>query len=82
MGGFMAIRAVGSIAGVIVLLLAVFVIGMRFKLAPVLNAVRRFNRSVTNPRVLRTAGAAGEQTSVSSTSDGNREGPSRRPSRR
>jgi hypothetical protein len=51
MGGFMAIRAVGSIAGVIVLLLAAFVIGMRFKLAPVLNAVRRFNRSVTNPRV-------------------------------
>jgi deazaflavin-dependent oxidoreductase (nitroreductase family) len=55
---------VGSIAGVIVALLAVFVIGMRWKLPPVLNAIRRFNRSVTNPRVLRTAGTAGEQTSV------------------
>lgn len=60
----MATRAVGSIAGAIVLLLAVFVIGMRWKLPPVLNAIRRFNRSVTNPRVLRTAGTAGEQTSV------------------
>jgi deazaflavin-dependent oxidoreductase (nitroreductase family) len=64
MGGFMVIKAVGSVAGVIVLVLAVFVIGMRLKLAPVRNAVRRVNRTVTNPRVLRTAGTAGEQTSV------------------
>jgi deazaflavin-dependent oxidoreductase (nitroreductase family) len=64
MGGFMAKGAVGSIVGVIVLLLAVFVIGMRWKLSPVLNAVRRINRSVTNPRVMRTAGTAGETTSV------------------
>lgn len=60
----MAIRAAGAIAGVIVLLLTAFVIGMRWKLPPVINALRRFNRSVTNPRMLRTAGAAGEQTSV------------------
>jgi deazaflavin-dependent oxidoreductase (nitroreductase family) len=60
----MAIRAVGAIAGVIVLLLTAFVIGMRWKFPPVINALRRFNRSVTNPRVLRTAGTAGEQTSV------------------
>ena len=28
------------------------------------NTVRRMNRSVTNPRVMRTAGTAGTQTSV------------------
>jgi deazaflavin-dependent oxidoreductase (nitroreductase family) len=37
---------------------------MRWKLPPVINAVRRMNRSVTNPRVMRTAGSAGTQTSV------------------
>jgi deazaflavin-dependent oxidoreductase (nitroreductase family) len=60
----MAIRAVGAIAGAIVLLLTAFLIGMRWKLPPVINALRRFNRSVTNPRVLRTAGTAGGQTSL------------------
>jgi deazaflavin-dependent oxidoreductase (nitroreductase family) len=54
----------GSITGVIVLLLALLVVGMRWKLSPVLDAVRRINRSVTNPRALRTAGSAGEQTSI------------------
>jgi deazaflavin-dependent oxidoreductase (nitroreductase family) len=37
---------------------------MRWKLPPVIDALRRLNRSLTNPRVLRTAGAAGTQTSV------------------
>ena len=55
---------VGSVVGVVALLLALLVIGMRFKVPPVLKAVRRMNRSVTNPRVMRTAGSTGEQTSV------------------
>ena len=38
--------------------------GMRWKMPPVLDAVRRMNRSLTNPRVMRTAGSAGTQTSV------------------
>ena len=55
---------VGSVVGIVVLLLALLVIGMRWKVSPVLTAVRRMNRSVTNPRVLRTAGSAGDQNSV------------------
>jgi deazaflavin-dependent oxidoreductase (nitroreductase family) len=50
--------------GVVALPLVLLVVGMRWKLSPVLDAVRRVNRSVTNPRVMRTAGTAGEQTSV------------------
>jgi deazaflavin-dependent oxidoreductase (nitroreductase family) len=56
--------AVVAVVGVVVVSLAVLVAGMRWKLPPVLNAVRRMNRAVTNPRVMRSAGAAGNQTSV------------------
>ena len=55
---------VGSAVGIALLLLSVLVAGMRWKLPPVLKAVRRMNRAVTNPRVMRTAGSAGTQTSV------------------
>jgi deazaflavin-dependent oxidoreductase (nitroreductase family) len=55
---------VGVIAGVVVLLMSVLVTGMRWKVPPVLDAVRRMNRSVTNPRVMRSAGSPGTQTSV------------------
>jgi deazaflavin-dependent oxidoreductase (nitroreductase family) len=55
---------VGTVVGIGVVLLGVLVAGMRWKLPPVLDAVRRMNRSVTNPRVLRTAGSAGTQTSI------------------
>jgi deazaflavin-dependent oxidoreductase (nitroreductase family) len=37
---------------------------MRWKVPPVVDTVRRLNRSVTNPRVLRTAGSAGTQTAL------------------
>lgn len=57
-------RIVGALVGIAVLLLALLVAGMRWQVAPVLNAVRRMNRSLTNPRVMRTAGTAGTQTSV------------------
>ena len=55
---------VGAVVGIAVVLLSVLVVGMRWKLRPVLDAVRRMNRSLTNPRVMRTAGSAGTQTSV------------------
>ena len=52
----------------LVFLLGVFVGvvlgGMRSKSPPVLNAVRRFNRSVSNPRQMATAGAPGAYASV------------------
>ena len=55
---------VGAVVGIAVVLLSVLVVGMRWKLPPVLDAVRRMNRSLTNPGVMRTAGSAGTQTSV------------------
>lgn len=53
---------VGAAAGIAVVLLSVLVAGMRWKLPPVVNALRRWNRSVTNPAMMRSAGSA---TSVS-----------------
>ncbi len=44
---------VGSVVGIVVALLALLVIGMRWKVSPVLTAVRRMNRKVTNPGVMR-----------------------------
>ena len=42
----------------------VFVVGMRTKSPVVTDRVRRFNRAVTNPRVLRSAGTPGSSASV------------------
>ncbi len=55
---------VGVLVGVGVLLLGLLVAGMRWQVSPVVDTLRRMNRSVTNPRVMRTAGTAGTQTSV------------------
>ncbi|MGO4441885.1 nitroreductase family deazaflavin-dependent oxidoreductase [Mycobacterium sp. 2YAF39] len=55
---------VGSLVGVCAVLLGLLVAGMRWQVSPVVDTVRRMNRSVTNPRVMRTAGTAGTQTSV------------------
>ncbi len=59
-----AALAVGTAVGIGAVLLAVLVAGMRWNVAPVIDAVRRMNRSLTNPRVMRTAGSADTQTSV------------------
>jgi hypothetical protein len=42
----------------------VFVVGMRTKSPLVLDNIRRFNRGVTNPRVLKSAGSPGASASV------------------
>ncbi len=55
---------VGVVAGIAVVALGLLVAGMRWKLPPVIDAVRRLNRSLTNPRVLRTAGSADTRTSI------------------
>ena len=60
----MAATIVGTLIGAAVVLLGLLVAGMRWKLPPVLDVVRRMNRSVTNPRVMRTAGTEATQTSV------------------
>jgi deazaflavin-dependent oxidoreductase (nitroreductase family) len=59
-----AATIVGTLIGAAVVLLGLLVAGMRWQLAPVLDAVRRTNRAVTNPRVMRTAGTGETQTSV------------------
>jgi hypothetical protein len=41
-----------------------FIAAMRAKYPPVLTAIRRFNRAVTNPRAMETAGQPGAMASV------------------
>jgi hypothetical protein len=45
---------VGTLVGADVVLLGLLVAAMRWQVGPVVDAVRRMNRSVTNPRTLRT----------------------------
>jgi deazaflavin-dependent oxidoreductase (nitroreductase family) len=54
--------AVATLA--LTVLAALFLVGMRSKSPLVQDRVRRFNRTVTNPRVLRSAGSPGTQTGV------------------
>ena len=65
--GHMLRRLIQLVVG-LVFLLGVFVGvvlgGMRSKSPPVLNAIRRFNRSVSNPRQMATAGSPGAYASV------------------
>lgn len=55
--------AVGAVAVVSILGVG-FVVAFRTTFAPVQDRVRRFNRDVTNRRVLETAGAPGASASV------------------
>jgi deazaflavin-dependent oxidoreductase (nitroreductase family) len=55
---------IGTLVGACVVLLGLLMAGMRWQVGPVVNSLRRMNRSVTNPRVMRTAGTVGTQTSV------------------
>lgn len=52
-------RNVSVVVGAVVLVplaaIAVVFVGIRFRITPILTAVRRFNRDVTNPRVGRGA---------------------------
>jgi deazaflavin-dependent oxidoreductase (nitroreductase family) len=59
-----AVAVAAALLGVGVVSLALLVAGMRWKLPAVLDIVRRLNRSLTNPRVMRTAGTDATQTSV------------------
>jgi hypothetical protein len=52
------VRVVGAVAVVLTAIATVFLLGMRVKSPLVMDRVRRFNRAVTNPRVLRSAGNA------------------------
>lgn len=58
MGKRVVATVVGVLIGSSVVLVGLLVAGMRWQIGPVVDALRRMNRSVTNPRVMRTAGAA------------------------
>jgi hypothetical protein len=58
------VRFVGVTTVGFALLATVFLVGMRAKNPAVVDRVRRFNRAVTNPRVLRSAGRPGASASV------------------
>jgi deazaflavin-dependent oxidoreductase (nitroreductase family) len=59
-----AVAVAATLVGVGAVSLTLLVAGMRWKLPAVLDIVRRLNRSLTNPRVMRTAGTNATQTSV------------------
>lgn len=59
-----AVAMAAALVGVGAVSLALLVAGMRWKLPAVLDIVRRLNRSLTNPRVMRTAGTDATHTSV------------------
>ncbi len=55
---------VGALALAVAAIGAVFIVGMRRKSPTVLDAVRRMNRSVGNPRQMKSAGTPGAYASV------------------
>lgn len=58
------IRLAAVTVAALAALAAVFLVGMRTKSPAVVDRVRRFNRAVTNPRVMRSAGSPGASASV------------------
>ena len=54
----------GGFGLVLVTLALAFFVAMRSKYPPVLDAVRRFNRSVGNPRAMKTAGQPGAYAGI------------------
>ena len=58
------VRLVGVAVMAVAIIATVFLVGMRTRAPVVVDRVRRFNRAVTNPRVLRSAGSPGASASV------------------
>ena len=55
---------VGTLIAAVVAFLGLLLAGLRWQVGPALDIIRRMNRTVTNPRVMRTAGTSDTQTSV------------------
>jgi deazaflavin-dependent oxidoreductase (nitroreductase family) len=62
------LRGLAKVLGALLIIAAAigvtFIVGMRAKYPPVLNAVRRMNRAVMNPRAMKTAGQPGAYAGV------------------
>lgn len=54
---------VGMLVAAVMAFFGLLLAGLRWQVEPALDAIRRMNRSVTNPRVMRTAGTPETQTS-------------------
>jgi len=64
MAGKRVVSALGALVVALIALWVVFTMAMRSKYSPVVDGVRRFNRSVGNPRAMATAGRPGAYASV------------------
>lgn len=60
----MLLQVAGGIAAIAAVLLVAFTVSFRARFRPVHDAIRRFNRDVTNPRQLRRAGRPGAWASI------------------
>src|SRR6185436_11186536 len=49
---------VGALIAAVVAFLGLLLAGLRWQVGPALDIIRRMNRTVTNPRVMRTAGTS------------------------
>ncbi|WP_078314590.1 nitroreductase family deazaflavin-dependent oxidoreductase [Mycobacterium sp. D16Q16] len=59
-----ALIVAGAVLAVPLALFALLVAGIRLQIRPILNAIRRFNRAVTNPKVMSAAGTDATSTAV------------------
>jgi hypothetical protein len=57
-------RLVGAVSLGLGAVAVAFMLGMRARYRPLLDAVRRFNRAVSNPRQMQSAGTPGAYASV------------------
>jgi hypothetical protein len=55
---------VGTLIGAVVVFLGLLMVGLGWYVGPVVDFIRRMNRTVTNPRVMRTAGTSQTETAV------------------
>jgi hypothetical protein len=58
------VRLLGALSLGLVAVAVSFLLGMRARSRPLLDAVRRFNRAVSNPRQMRSAGTPGAYAAV------------------
>jgi deazaflavin-dependent oxidoreductase (nitroreductase family) len=54
----------GALIGAAVVFLGLLLVGLRWQVGPVVDFIRRMNRTVMNPRVMRTAGTSQTETAV------------------
>lgn len=59
-----ALIVIGVVVALPLVLFTLVVAGIRLRIHPILTAIRRFNRAVTNPKIMATAGTTTTSTAV------------------